>query len=311
MSKYRKQHLVSQLVLRRFTQAGQIIRVDLQTGQRELRNPASCMYKRGYISANPKEAEELWGTVERRLPPALAALDAGTLFQNQNDVNAIKDCIALHFARSFGLLWTRRTALDRAEAKVRAKILEEDRQFLERQFYLRHHFYPAGSEGLQLAADEFIAEAERLIDNPETFSKTVRETFEVVLARFGASELEISSPEHGAGEFLIGDAPALTLRRGSLGGGPHGGVPIFEADTVIMPLGPRHLASLSITERVHDLTQDQMTTVNRSQVINAFNEVCFRSGDLLPLVLAERPPASLAGGAGPQKPLESVPSRFN
>lgn len=44
--------------------------IDLGSGKPQLRKPATCMYKRGFISAAPKESEDLWNSVENRLPAA-------------------------------------------------------------------------------------------------------------------------------------------------------------------------------------------------------------------------------------------------
>ena len=54
--------------------------------------------------------------------------------------------------------------------------------------------------------------------------------------------LEILTP--ASGEFLIGDVPVLTIRHDRTQAGVLGGIALGDANTVIMPLGPHHLAAL-------------------------------------------------------------------
>jgi hypothetical protein len=277
MSKYRVQHLVSQVILRRFADAGQVLRINLETGKTELRNPARVMYQTRFISADAKGAEDLWGSVETALRPALDALDSDTLFENRKHISAVKDCMALHFARSHIMIWTRRAAMKRAAAKLREVLINEQRDWLARRFFVKHGHFPVGGKALEAAANEFIEEAAPQVDNAESFSASVKRVFAEVKQRFGSSGLEIGRPEHDAGEFLIGDAPALTLKGGSMVGGPHGGVTLDDANTVMMPLGPKHVASLGQRDMaLPQFSSKHVAMVNEAQVLSAFKEVCLR-----------------------------------
>ena len=60
------------------------------------------------------------------------------------------------------------------------------------------------------------------------------------------------------GRFLIGDAPAQSLKAGHSGVGPMGGVPWAEATTVTIPLGPRHAIALGGTDGYIELDERQV-----------------------------------------------------
>jgi len=243
------------------------------------------MYKRGFISAAPKEAEDVWNSVESRLPLALAAIDAGTLLEQPRQVTTTRDAVALHLIRSYGVEWTAKVAADRAAAKVRGEVLQNQKGDLAREFYRRHGVHPAGMEALRIIADELILEAKRAAEHPQEFWDRVKMHFQKGLDWLRPLELEISSPHPNAGEFVIGDSPALPLRHGSLVGGPRGGVSLDQATTVVMPFGPRHMVSLSRKEARIELDANQVAMLNRVQIINAVNEVCVRPSSGLEILV--------------------------
>ncbi len=73
-----------------------------------------------------------------------------------------------------------------------------------------------------------------------------------VRAMTQAAGLEILTVQDG--EFLIGDVPALTVRAGHAGVGVMGGIALAEAQSVLLPLGPRHVAALGRGNRLIHLT---------------------------------------------------------
>ncbi len=297
MSKYRRQHLVSEVILRRFAD-GQVIKVDLDSGQVETRNPATCMYENRFISAAPQEAEELWQLVENKLPRALAAVDDGSVLNDAVQAAAIRECMAMHMIRSRGIEWVAKKSTEGAIRKVREELLNNQQADLALAYLLRHHKPPPDLKALELIADELLAKARPALDDPRLFWDSVRMHFQTTLEWFAPLSLEISSPKQGAGEFLIGDSPTVPLKTGSLVGGPWGGVTLEEATTVVMPLGPHHMASLSRNRASLELDAQAVGYVNHVQIYNGFKEVCLRPGsgleDLVRESLPKRPAKPLA-----------------
>ena len=93
-------------------------------------------------------------------------------------------------------------------------------------------------------------------------------------ARTEAAGLEIVTPRDG--EFLIGDVPALTVRAGHAGVGVLGGIALADAQTVFLPLGPRHAASLGRAGKIIQLTPGQVAEVNTWQLKGAIDYVYLR-----------------------------------
>ena len=82
----------------------------------------------------------------------------------------------------------------------------------------------------------------------------------------------------GAGEFLIGDIPALTVRRDRDAVGVLGGIALDDATSVFMPLGPKHVAGLGRRNLTAELSAEQVRDVIVRQVVGAIEYVYLRPG---------------------------------
>ena len=298
---YRRQHLVSQVVIDRFCDQGNVVRFQLDPERIERRTPATCMYMPDFISAAPAEAEHLWSTVEHNLPVALAAIDDGSILARPDSVAALKDCLAVHVARSKAMAWTRERSLQLAAGQLKIEMITKQPKWLLQRFRRRYGLVGVGFQALERAADDFIAAAAPAVNTPKTFWASVRELFEYCQTFFARQALEIVTPEPGAGEYLIGDSPAVPLAKAhQLVGGPRGGVPVSEAATVVMPVGPKHAVALGPAQLSAPIPAPYVDQLNRVQVLNAFHEVCFRPGvDLDQFIRDARQLASPTLSTGP------------
>lgn len=97
-----KQHLVSQVLLRRWAHEGKVLSLDLNypTAVAKLRTPGQVGYQLDFIKNSSIRWEKRWSLVETRTPLALGAIDDGTLFEKEALVDVLKDLLAIHFARS-------------------------------------------------------------------------------------------------------------------------------------------------------------------------------------------------------------------
>lgn len=101
------QHMTSKVVLKRFGEPagphqGLIcpFRLEYPHARHRLVGPGGCAKANNFVAWASASVERLWKETEDRLPDALAAMDAGTLFGDPRHVSVIKSAIALHFARS-------------------------------------------------------------------------------------------------------------------------------------------------------------------------------------------------------------------
>src|SRR5208282_3849895 len=147
---------------------------------------------------------------------------------------------------------------------------------LEEEFYRAKGPYAAGDQALSLFLDQAMQPSMDRAVSGQLFRVRVEALFGQARQWMSGLGLEILSS--AAGEFLIGDVPALTIRHDRSQAGVLGGVALGDANTVIMPLGPRHLAALGRTNLAGELSPDQVASVNGRQIDSAIEYVYLRPG---------------------------------
>jgi hypothetical protein len=225
-------------------------------------------------------AEKLWKETKDRLPDALAAMDAGTLLDDEQHVSVIKSAIALHFARSKAAWIIHARAWAKTLERGRRRWLTENRHLLARWFYLRKRLYPADDEALGMFADELMELSLTLAGSGVLWRERIESLFLRAQAMTDAPGLEIRTPR-GSGEFLIGDVPALTVRADRAGAGVLGRIALAKARSVFLPLGSRHVVALGKAHRIIQLASGQVAEVNGQQLSAAIDYVYLRPGSPL------------------------------
>ena len=138
--------------------------------------------------------EALWKETEDRLPDALAAMDAGTLFTSPEHVAVIKSAIALHFTRSKATwLIHARVWADTVE-RGRKRWLTEQRDLLSYLFYREKGLYPTGDEALGMFADELIEFSRALADSGALWRERIESLYLNARAVTDSAGLEILTP---------------------------------------------------------------------------------------------------------------------
>ncbi len=122
-------------------------------------------------------------------------------------------------------------------------------------------------------ADEMMQLSFQLAESGALFRERLEDIYRQARERTDNAELEILTS--GAGEFLIGDIPALTVRRDRDAVGVLGGIALDDATSVFMPLGPKHVAGSA--EKPHRrLSAEQVRDVIVRQVVGAIEYVYLR-----------------------------------
>jgi hypothetical protein len=264
-------HLVSQVVLRRFCDdTNNLSACSLKYGRTFRTGPKGVCYSTDIDQADPVGSEQLWKTVEDRLPEALDAVEAGTVLKDPGLSNVLRECLALHWARSRTLISMYEQALPRIlDRQEREMWADPD---LVSVFRDQHHgLWPAGPAGLMEAARGVRERVEKNFKESGFVGSRFLANFYEAKSRADGVSLQIGV-SRGTG-FLIGDAPAQSLKTGHRGVGPLGGVPWGEANTVFMPLGPHHVMSLNRTDEYVDMNEDNVRIVNRIQIVAAHQHV--------------------------------------
>src|SRR4051794_8818252 len=96
----KRQHLVSQVLLVRWTIDRELISFDLRYPKSlpKRRSPSAVAYKRDFVQIDSHEVEARWQRVETRANAMFRSVDSGSLFDHPDHVDDVKDLIALHLA---------------------------------------------------------------------------------------------------------------------------------------------------------------------------------------------------------------------
>jgi hypothetical protein len=271
----KNQHTVTECLLARFTDTGTgQLKAYYLPRRREYDSPPSRVGRmKEYIKHAPQTHEDYWNTeVENRLPAAFAAVDDGTILTQPGFVKVLKDCIALHLARSAAYKQTHEELLKTVTDQQKRQWLESFQSALGRAFYFRYGLYPAGIEALEHIND-LLHEAPEIVTSGKWFASRVHHYFDVARNHFAGSSLEIARPPEGE-QFLIGDSPTLSI--GNKNGKIYTKVPMFEAGTLALPIGPNHTIGLGKGgDKWIDLEESHVAQLNAMQVNGAMTWVMY------------------------------------
>lgn len=273
-----RQHVVSRVVLRRWTVDRLLERMDLATLTVARVGPKGFGVVNDFVESEPEEAEARWGEVEQRLPDVFEALDRGTLLGDADLVEVAKSCLALHAARSHTMREVSSRALARGIEDLGVD-LARDPDELARGFKFRTGLDPAGPQALQEELEwRLKIAATAVLDNGATFRSRILENLVLLEAKFAGAGLEVFAADQGAGEFLIADDPTPTIMRHHPSTGPLGGVPWGKADAFLMPMGPRHTVAIGPKDDAQVVGRGIVDRCNRYQLNNACEQVAYRPG---------------------------------
>jgi hypothetical protein len=283
-----EQHVISKVLLRRFAapwgRDGALLicpfRLEHPHARHQPVGADGCAKVDDFVAWASASIEALWKETEDRLPDALAAMDAGTLFSRAEHGAVIKSAIVLHFVRSKATQGVHARVWAQTVQQGRERWLSEHRELLADWFYREKGLYPAGDEALGMFADELMEFSRALACSGALWRERIESLYLQARAMTDSACLEILTAP-AVGEFLIGDVPALTVRADHAGVGVLGGIALAEAQSVFLPLGPGHVAALGRADAVTCLTPEQVTEVNARQLAGAIVYVYLRPGSPL------------------------------
>lgn len=287
-----RQHVVSKVVLEQFTDDDGVIAVyDRVLGEERRSRPKRVAFVNNLIGFRAQESEELWGTIEARLPEVFEALTDHALLDDLELIEVAKDCIVLHWARNMTLVELYKQEFQGKLQQVKRNVKEKVPP--DEAFFELFGLHPAGPEARALI-DEFIERrwTERFADG-RFFRDVLHNNFEE--GRRRAADLHLEVAEARESEFLISDNAAPSFRRGHSGEGPLQGVPWDQADSIGMPLSPRHRVALGKKAHWFDLNEQQVANLNRRQVVASIRFVFFRPSSSLRTFVEQVPPPSTDG----------------
>lgn len=98
----RRQHVVSETILKRWSIAGEVVAVDLRNGRFQRRSPSAEAFEEWLVREDyARPVEAVWGEVETDVPQLLDALDGGRPLTPELR-RVLTRLVSLHLVRSRG-----------------------------------------------------------------------------------------------------------------------------------------------------------------------------------------------------------------
>lgn len=267
----KKQHVVSQVLLKRF--AGQdknggavLVPFDLENG-RELKQTgtAGCAWIPHFVPYASKSAEELWQAVEGKIGAAIDNIERGRF--DLNIASTIKDAIALHLVRSIRYMQIHTNSTKLTPSRVLAKALREQYPALLREYVKRHGHTPSPEDLIHFGDKLVTEQAEERFDGSHT-RVMIEHTFDSAKRLMSGHAVQIWRTPPGA-ELLISDSPAFTMRYSADRRVVRPNVAIGDAHAIVMPLGRTTLACTGPKKKRAILTTEQVDFFNSTLIRNA------------------------------------------
>jgi hypothetical protein len=279
----KRQHVISEVLLRRFAgpvpSAGrQLVRFDLAAGQGALAKAKDVGYIEDFVPVDSQATEDLWHTVETRLREAIKAAINGTALDSPVHTTTLRNAVVLHFIRNPQTLITHNQSFtDALQSGVDALA---NTSLAAEAFRRKYGLEPAGPEAMRLGAGAVHDRLIKLHEEGGLFRLSVQRLFEKVCDRFDTRGIQILTPASKAKEFLIGDRPTITVDRATGAAGP--GVPIDDADEILMPLTPRLLVIVGLPDGIRSIPDEEVDSHNALQARLARDYLIHRPAAIFP-----------------------------
>lgn len=194
----------------------------------------------------------------------------------------IRDAVALHFIRSIPTAALHQTTWRERRETARQQ-WRDNPEMLQRIHVSVFGWWTDDRARLELALDEFYRPVDQLVSSDAIFRVSLEDRFQRVQIGFQAFDLKIlSSPDQ---EFLIGDVPVLAMREGRGGLGIFDGVGLANADEIVLPLTPHHIAVLGQGDQSREASAQEVDRYNTLEVKLAYRYVYMQpAGGLAPFV---------------------------
>jgi len=273
---FKNQHVVSQVLLRRFAEGAGSAEVGVfEPDNLTFRNesPDRVGTIPNLVPTNPEKFEKRWSQVERMMTHAFKLIDERKLLADAKFSKAVRDFVALHFARGYAihLMYQQMLPVKRQQFVTNMLATFSPEQIVYELKGLRLSRDAAVDVAPKLLASKF----DDQMKDDNLMGKTLLDMFSRGRALAAENELEIWYAPDGH-DFLIGDAPAVSYNHDTDQVGVLNGVAWRTADNILMPLGPKHVVAFAKKSGYFEATPETVVAVNKLQIRGAIHEVYYR-----------------------------------
>lgn len=228
MDKSFKAHLISQVLLRRFTKSGEVRVNRLDNYSSYLSTPKETAYVD--VAGNLfRPIESKYGYTETRMATAFKYLDDGSLLKHPKHIDSVKKFIALHYVR----------------AAIFYLLMQKEPESFEKFLKDAKHAYPNKRNDIEKKKEILRYRLRKAMI--ESLPSQIKSLIKKVETHIDKYDLEVGLAPKDV-NFLIGDIAVLTRAEdGSIG--VLSGAALTNSIAFGMPLGPKHLVALTVSNK--------------------------------------------------------------
>ena len=279
-----KQHLVSGVLLGQFAApigqrgAPQVYSLNLEYPHAKLqgRGLETCGKApiADFVKFASQSLEQVWWRVENDADATFAAVHADSALQPEH-LDRLRDLIAVHHARSIQYYAVFEDSRLRASQGAH-RFWQQFPAVLDAIAASRLGL-PGGADSRERAFQELSRRINDWIAAGALFRVMMESRYRRTRQWLGGLGVEILTPSRG--EFVVGDIPALTVRKGLPSAGVNGGIGYAFADAIILPIAPDYLIRVvDGPSRYAEIDNEEVHELNAWQVRGAFSHVYLRPG---------------------------------
>jgi hypothetical protein len=280
-----KQHLVSGVLLGQFAApigqrgAAQVYSFNLEHPHAKLRGRGLETCGRApvddFVQFASRSLEHVWWRVENDLSATFAAVRDGCALQPPH-LDRLRALVAVHHARSIQYYAVFEDNLLRASQQAR-RFWQQYPAVLDAVAASRLALPGGDADRRERAFQELSRPISEWIKAGALFRVLMESRYWRTRHWLRGFGVEILTPSRG--EFVVGDIPALTVRKGLPSAGVNGGIGYAIADALILPVAPGYLIRVvDGPSRYAEIGGEEVNEFNAWQVRAAFRHVYLRPG---------------------------------
>lgn len=289
----KRQHVVSKTVLGNFVRDkanGPFVNMmDLRTRVDRRVATSDAGFEKDFIRVDSFNSEQVWGETETLIPAAVRAAREETVLGRPEQLQVLRQAVALHFARSFTTL----NVVEQTWPAKRAQIIDRLGETAARRIseaFERRYSRPATRDEIAETV-EYAARTglDQVVQSGAYARIRIEQLYDQALERFEAWGVEvIRAPDCN---LIISDNPVVLARAGDDRRSGENRMAIDEANSIVFPLAPDVLISMGPRSGYAVANVQAVEALNRSQIAGAHRFVFHREGqDIADLIVTETRP---------------------